>query len=876
MAWLEPPALDVVLCWEFTTSRFCPATSADGGKAGFLSIDCGLDAKFSGREDTSTRIPYVSDGRYVDGGENHRVAAEFDTTRRTTSDDLRTLRSFPSGLRNCYTLPTESGAKYLVRMLFFHGNYDGKATQFDLHLGSNYWDTTTIQNTTEELTWFSEAIFIAWTSWVPVCLVNTGSGTPFVNTVELRPLGASLYPDVTIHESISTYGRGNMGGNFTRFPDDPNDRYWGSRTGSLWENHSTKGTIQQDDIFAVPMPVLQTAVTRVNNGTVLIVNTWDSNKRPLKFKFILHFADMQNAQPRLFDIYLNAKKLYKNYSPPYLVADYVRSSEWHSNTDGQYFLGLIATNTSMLPPMVNAYEIYYHIPHNTPRTFSKDFDAMMAIKLEYGVKKNWMGDPCFPAKYGWNGVKCSNVTENITRIISLDLSKSNLTGLVSDNFTLLTDLQFLDLSGNSLNGSIPYSLCKRNAGSFVLRYEFGEDMCKKTASPTPTPTPTPTPSKNRTTIISISILVPLVAVAVLFLLYFIWRGKRKPKFSIHDPPREPELKSAIESTKSQGDHLQNTENRRFTYNELEKFTNKFQRSIGKGGFGPVYYGRLEDNTAVAVKMCSESSSHGLDEFLAEVNSLNKVHHRNLVSFVGYCWEKDHLALVYEYMSQGTLYDHLRGKNGVHEPLSWATRVRIVLEAAQGLDYLHKGCSLPIIHRDVKTNNILLNENLQAKIADFGLCKTYLSDNQTHITTIAAGTAGYMDPEYYNTGWLTESSDVYSFGVVLLEVATGEPPVLPGHGHIVQRLKQKVATGNVTMVADAHLAGEYDVNSMWKLVDTAMACTADAAVRRPTMAAVVAQLKECLALEEARDDNGVRGSITSATSAQVSAFGPSAR
>jgi len=367
-----------------------------------------------------------------------------------------------------------------------------------------------------------------------------------------------------------------------------------------------------------------------------------------------------------------------------------------------------------------------------------------------------------------------------------------------------------------------------------------------------------------------------VVVVVLVLSYLIWRGKRKPKFSVQDAPREQELESALGSTKNQGDHVKNTENRRFTYKELEKFTNKFQRSIGKGGFGLVYYGRLEDNTEVAVKMRSESSSHGLDEFLAEVNSLTKVHHRNLVSLVGYCWEKDHLALVYEYMSQGNLCDHLRGKNVADEPLSWATRVRVVLEAAQGLDYLHKGCSLPIIHRDVKTNNILLGQNLKAKIADFGLCKTYLSDMQTHISTNAAGTAGYMDPEYYHTGWLAESSDVYSFGVVLLEVATGEPPVLPGHGHIVQRVKQKIATGNVTAVADAHLRGEYDVNSMWKLVDTAMACTSDAADRRPTMATVVVQLKESLALEEAREDSNVGGSIASTTAAPMSEFGPSAR
>jgi serine/threonine protein kinase len=215
---------------------------------------------------------------------------------------------------------------------------------------------------------------------------------------------------------------------------------------------------------------------------------------------------------------------------------------------------------------------------------------------------------------------------------------------------------------------------------------------------------------------------------------------------------------------------------------------------------------------------------------------------------------------------------MRGKKG-DETLDWATRVRVVLEAAQGLDYLHKGCSLPIIHRDVKSTNILLGQNLRAKVADFGLCKTYISETQTHISTNAAGSAGYFDPEYYHTGRLTESSDVYSFGVVLLEIVTGEPPILPGHGHIVQRVKQKMATGNISSVADARFRGDYEVTSMWKVVDTAMACTAESSDRRPTMATVVAQLKESLALEEGRGDSVSR---VSDTAASMSRFGPSAR
>ncbi|KAL6655713.1 hypothetical protein ACP70R_006539 [Stipagrostis hirtigluma subsp. patula] len=516
----------------------------------------------------------------------------------------------------------------------------------------------------------------------------------------------------------------------------------------------------------------------------------------------------------------------------------------------------------------------------------------MAIKFEYGLKKNWTGDPCFPIQHGWDGVKCSNKSDNTMRITSLDLSKSYLHGVISNNFILLTALEILNLSYNNLSGSIPDalpslpplrvldisgnqlsrdSLCKKYRESLVLRYESSGYLCSKTRSP----------SRKRAAIASISVVVSVLVVTVL--VCFICQEKRKRNVSRHDHTRDSQLKSALGSRKGSGD--------RFTYKELEKFTNNFQQIIGKGGFGLVYYGRLPDSAEVAIKMRSESSSHGLDEFLAEVQSLTKVHHKNLVSLVGYCWEKDHLALVYEYMSEGSLCDHLRGlqrdkdtslflmsstpttseaihnpkgsmdlntsanvsKNGVVKSLNWGTRLRVLLEAAQGLDYLHNGCNLPIIHRDVKTSNILLGRNLQAKIADFGLSKIYLSDTQTHISaTNLAGTPGYIDPEYQNTGRLTESCDVYSFGIVVLEVATGEAAIVPGYGRIVQRVKQKTAAGDISLVADAQLGDAYDKSSMWKVVDMAMMCTADAAAERPKMAAVVVLLTESLALEEARE------------------------
>uniref|UniRef100_I1QN97 Protein kinase domain-containing protein n=1 Tax=Oryza glaberrima TaxID=4538 RepID=I1QN97_ORYGL len=442
----------------------------------------------------------------------------------------------------------------------------------------------------------------------------------------------------------------------------------------------------------------------------------------------------------------------------------------------------------------------------------------MAIKLEYGVlNKNWMGDPCYPTQYAWEGVKCKNSSENIPRIISIDLSNSNLHGVISSNFSLLTALECL--------------------------YESNGDMCNKTTSLTR--------SKNRAAILAISVAAPMLVVIALFVGYLMWKAKRKPNTSAYNPPRVPEPMNAPVSEKYHWDHLEKNENRQFTYEELEKFTNNFQRLIGQGGFGCVYHGCLEDHTEVAVKIHSENSRHGFSEFLAEVlNSVDKEVEETLGSIITICIP----------------FHAYEDKTGVGESLNWASRVRILLEAAQGLDYLHTGCNRPIIHRDVKTSNILLGQNLQAKIADFGLSKVYVSDMQTHMSATAAGSMGYIDPQYYLTGRITESSDIYSFGVVLLEVVTGERPIIQDQGHIIQRIKMKVVAGDISSIADARLRGDYDVNSIWKVVEIAMLCTEPVAAQRPTMASVVAELKDSL-VPDPPPHHAVAMSPT---------FGPSAR
>lgn len=285
-------------------------------------------------------------------------------------------------------------------------------------------------------------------------------------------------------------------------------------------------------------------------------------------------------------------------------------------------------------------------------------------------------------------------------------------------------------------------------------------------------------------------------------------------------------------------------------------TSNFREEIGRGGFGAVFLGYLENGSPVAIKMCSKTSSQGDKEFLAEAQHLTRVHHRNLVSLVGYCKDKKHLALVYEYMEGGSLEGRLRGEASAATPLTWHQRLKIALDSAQGLEYLHKSCQPPLIHRDVKTQNILLSANLKAKIADFGLMKEFSDEFRTHVTTHPAGTLGYLDPEYYNTSQLSEKNDVYSFGVVLLELITGQPPAVPIGDtesiHIAQWMREKLSEGDdIESIADPRMERQYDVNSVWKVSELALQCKEEPSRTRPAMTDVVVGLKECLELEVSR-------------------------
>ncbi|XP_044362490.1 putative leucine-rich repeat receptor-like protein kinase At2g19210 [Triticum aestivum] len=603
--------------------------SSQPNSRGFISIDCGLMGEESYVDD-ETNLLYVSDAGFTDTGTPYNISAEY--FRPWRSRNVRSLRSFPDGARNCYTLRSlVSGLKYLFRATFLYGNYDGlnkPPASFDLYIGVNFW-------TVVNMSWWGsdqdnkaevEAIVVVPHDLVQVCLVNTGGGTPFISGLELRPLKMSLYPQATAELGLFMRSRRNFAAineTIIRFPDDPYDRLWYPRSdATMWTERSTTERVDGFDSgsFEAPMAVLQTAITPLNaSGSINF--GWDTEPQPNNpspgYLAVFYFAELQvldgNAS-RQFYINLNDELWHNRAVKPEYLSRINLYNEFPSPRQNHYDISIKATANSTLPPIINAYEVFSVITTTNVGTESQDASAAMAIKAKYKVHKNWMGDPCFPKTMTWDSLNCSYATASPPRITSINLSSSGLNGDISSSFANLKALEYLNLSNNNLTGSIPDSLSQLQSLTDIHGNNpnlcIGDNSCQLAAK-----------RKSKLAIyIVVPLLVIVVIVSVAALVLFSLRRRKQQQGSMNNmatikPQNEEEMPT---SHGGANDSLRLVENRRFTYKELEVITNGFERVLGKGGFGRVYDGFLEDGTQVAVKLRSHSSNQGIKEFLTEV------------------------------------------------------------------------------------------------------------------------------------------------------------------------------------------------------------------------------------------------------------------
>ncbi|XP_059650072.1 L-type lectin-domain containing receptor kinase IX.1-like [Cornus florida] len=466
-------------------------------------------------------------------------------------------------------------------------------------------------------------------------------------------------------------------------------------------------------------------------------------------------------------------------------------------------------------------------------TYKNDWDPYTQSDIHVGINVNSLQSVDTSIWYG-------NITQGgeneawISYNSNLKTLSVGFTSIVNNARVRQDNLGYIvDLGGAGLPESVAFGFSASTGGLFekhtIKSWSFSST---EPAPVTPSPSPGPKPKgrkQNKTALVVGLGVGSCVLVGGLGLIAICWwkrsRGKEEDVF---DPSMEDEFEKGIGPKK-------------FSYRELAHFTNNFseEEKLGEGGFGGVYRGFSSELASyVAVKRVSRGSKQGLKEYASEIKIIGKLRHKNLVQLVGWCHEKNEMLLVYELMPNGSLDTHLfKGKS----LLTWAMRYKIVQGLASALLYLQEEWEQCVLHRDIKSSNIMLDSNFNTKLGDFGLAR--LVDHEKGLeTTMLAGTLGYMAPECFITSKASKESDIYSFGIVVLEIACGRKPIdhrVPeSQSRLVEWVWDLYGTGKLLEVADPKLSADFDEQEMTSLLIVGLWCAHPDYTLRPSIRQVI--------------------------------------
>ncbi|XP_048611967.1 probable leucine-rich repeat receptor-like protein kinase At2g28990 [Brassica napus] len=490
---------------------------------GFISLDCGLPIEESPYDNEFNGLTFTSDSTFIQTGK--------------------------SGKRNCYSLDVKPDTKYLIAVSSVYGNYDGLNLDpnFDIYIGPNKWISINLKGRPNGT--LDEIIHKSMSNSLDICLVKTGTTSPIISAIEIRPLRDNTYVSQSGSLRLSFRVYLNNSDGFIRYPDDVRDRIWNPFFGSSYSQITTNLNINNSKAYEVPKTALQSAATPRNASGPLVI-TWNPKPSNAQVYLYMHFAEIQTLEAneiREFDVILKGNFNHSGFSPTKLKVFTLFTEVPMQCDSGGCRLELVRTPKSTLPPLINALEAYTVIEFPKLETSPSDVDAIKNIKVTYRLSKiSWHGDPCLPKDWSWENLRCSYVDlstppqivslnlsesgltgsialalQNLTQLQELDLSNNNLTGPVPSFLASMKSLTLINFSGNNLNGSVPQALLDRVTEGLVLKLDGNPDLCKTSLC-------NPEKQKKKFLIPAFASAASLLAIPVVVALIFVFRKKKLP------------------------------------------------------------------------------------------------------------------------------------------------------------------------------------------------------------------------------------------------------------------------------------------------------------------------------------------------------------